>query len=444
MSSEKVEIARSSLVDQDSPEPGVSLSRYVMRNVMRSVELDGERMDHWSLPAAQFSGDVFSAVMTAGDRLTIILADGTGHGLGTALCMMPISDIFYTMASKGFPISIIAKELNQKMERLLPEDRFIRVILTSISWGEKKIEVWNGGAPPSFFLNKAGEFLKFWKSRHLPVGILSTPDFDDSVESYQWENPGQFFIHTDGLTTAKNGKDESFGTERMHRILSDSIPEVRFQNLRTAVIDHIGVWEAGDDLSLISINCDPECLPKTEMKEQISQEKAYAPSAWKLSLHLNETDMKNIDVLPVLLTWFKQVGIDQKDTQRLFLILSELYTNALDHGLLHLDSSLKDTSSGFDEYMDQRGQRMNHLEDAKIDIFLERVSQLEGNLLKIRLEDSGKGFDFTRHIQGFEKGDDENILNLYGKGIELVSRMAQNMHYSNQGNVIELEYVISN
>ncbi len=444
MSPETEQITQLSLMDQKSLDPEVSLSRYVMRNVVRPVKLDGEQLEQWILPAAEFSGDIFAAEMTAGGRLNMILADGSGHGLGTAICMMPITDVFYAMASKGSPIPSIAKELNQKMVQLLPKDRFVTALLASINWASKKVEVWNGGSPAPFFLNKEGEYLKIWKSQHLPLGILSSQDFDDTVESFQWEHPGQFLMFTDGLTTAKNGEDEIFGTERMHQVLLGSSPDERFRDLKTAVIDHISEEEAGDDISLISINCDPELLPKTEKKELQNQEKAYAPSTWKVSLHLNETDMKNIDVLPVMLAWLKQVGIDQKDTQRLFLIISELYTNALDHGLLRLDSSLKSSSSGFDEYLEQRSQRINNLEKGSIEIKLERMLDLEGDIMKIRMEDSGEGFDFIALFRDLEKTDDSDIVNLHGKGMALVYTLTQNMQYFNQGKVIELEYLLSN
>jgi hypothetical protein len=46
--------------------------------------------------------------------------------------------------------------------------------------------------------------------------------------------------------------------------------------------------------------------------------------------------------------------------------LAELYSNALEHGLLHLDSVLKNSAQGFAKYYALRHERLNALEEGYI------------------------------------------------------------------------------
>ena len=50
----------------------------------------------------------------------------------------------------------------------------------------------------------------------------------------------------------------------------------------------------------------------------------------------------------------------------LFTVLAELFNNALDHGILELDSGLKRDVEGFSEYYKQRIERLEKLENGQV------------------------------------------------------------------------------
>lgn len=425
--------------DHKNTERTLSLARHVMGKLVRPVRVDEDLLQHWVLPSADFSGDVVAAAMTAGNRLHVILADGTGHGLSAALCMMPVSEIFYAMTEKGFPIGSIARELNKKMYDLLPRDRFIAATLASIDWPNKTIEIWNGGGPPAFFLSESGQCLNAWKSKFLPIGVLSDKDFEEKVEVFQWNEPGQLFLHSDGLTDARNPQDMLFGTVRMHSTLLEVGCEQRFEHLKKSVMAHAGALVADDDISLVVVHCKLTLCGAMELEQKIPQPSSKGLGSWKLSLHLDEMDIKEVDILPILLTWLKQTGIAQKNCQRMFLILSELYNNAVDHGLLGLDSTLKTSSEGFEGYLNVRNERLLNLSNASIDIHLERIKKLSEDYLYFRIKDSGPGFDFVAHL----KGKVACVTALAGRGIHLVYSLSRRMTYLNSGNEVEVEYLLS-
>ncbi|WP_226993041.1 hypothetical protein [Paraglaciecola polaris] len=72
---------------------------------------------------------------------------------------------------------------------------------------------------------------------------------------------------------------------------------------------------------------------------------------------------------------------------RLFTVISELYNNALAHGVLPLDSELKHSPDGLEEYFVLRTQRLVQLKN--INIKLSLTYEPTERLLKIVVRDSG-------------------------------------------------------
>ena len=56
--------------------------------------------------------------------------------------------------------------------------------------------------------------------------------------------------------------------------------------------------------------------------------------------------------------------------QNLYTVLTELFVNALDHGVLGLSSELKQSAQGFAQYFAERELRLNALETGFIDMSL--------------------------------------------------------------------------
>ena len=58
---------------------------------------------------------------------------------------------------------------------------------------------------------------------------------------------------------------------------------------------------------------------------------------------------------------------------KLFLVLAELVSNAIDHGVLGLDSSIKREPDGFQRYLQQRQERLVALTEASVEVRIAAV-----------------------------------------------------------------------
>jgi anti-sigma regulatory factor (Ser/Thr protein kinase) len=121
------------------------------------------------------------------------------------------------------------------------------------------------------------------------------------------------------------------------------------------------------------------------------------------------------------------------------MILSELFNNALEHGLLELDSNIKTTQEGFETYLSERSLRLQALREGRIDITLERLMLNQRLAIKVYMRDSGKGFD---HVAVTAKADETPQRRLHGRGIMLVKALSHSLQYLGAGNEVVAYYLV--
>ncbi|MCW8900494.1 MAG: fused response regulator/phosphatase [Gammaproteobacteria bacterium] len=217
--------------------------------------LAGKDFHIWHIPATLFSGDLIVANKSSENRLYILHADSTGHGLTAALPLIPVSQTFYQMANKGFSIGNIAKEMNKQLKFIMPINRFVALTLLLVDMESNIIEIWNGGNPPVFITNEKKELVKQFDSRHLALGILPDESFDAKTEFFCCEGNNSVVMYSDGLTEAENSDGQIFNESMLLEILKTEVNAVNLRNnIVDAVSEHLDGGKAHDDMSLIVLN----------------------------------------------------------------------------------------------------------------------------------------------------------------------------------------------
>lgn len=417
------------------------LAQHLLAKIIHNDEINNPLIRHWLLPAANFSGDIIAAAATPGGVLHLILADGTGHGLAAAINAMPVVEVFYGMTEKGFSIASIAQELNRKIKQILPTERFVAATIASIDPSKRAIRIWNGGAPNALFVATDGRILHSWRSTHPPLGILDSEDFDGTTDAYFWHEAGQLMLYSDGVAEAENEAGERFGAEQIEHALTRGGEQQQFDCLKQALERFLGGHPGLDDISLVGVHCPMDFSGDTITPEHDEKEFNYrlAPSEWKLDIRLTSAELKSLDILPLLMSWLAQARLTQKQCRELFLIVTELYNNALDHGILQLDSSLKTLEDGFDRFLTLREERLAALQQASVEIELWRQHREDGEFLALRLKDSGNGFDAARMLQR----DLSALAGLHGRGIALVRSLCADIEYLGNGNEVRALYALT-
>jgi CheY-like chemotaxis protein len=427
---------------REESEEQTRLGAHVMSRLTDAAGLRDQMVHSFNLPAETFSGDLLCAARAPGDVLNVMLADAAGHGLAAALSAMPLTQAFYSMTAKGFPLASIVEELNRKLKAILPADRFVAATLASIDVRNRTVEIWNGGNPDAFFLSTQGEIVMRWPSRHPPLGILPDKLFSGVSETVVFQDPGDLVLSSDGLTEAENKAGAWLGIDGVINLLACAEDtEARFKCLLQGVDAHLQGEPARDDVSCFMVSVPIErrrqfrfTAPKLINQSQFAE--------WRLDLTYSAQELRYIDVVPGVLGLVTQVQALKEHQGGLFLVLSELFNNALDHGLLGLDSATKSWIGGFEIYMQQRIDRLAKLEHGSISLsFL--LHQFESRaVLDISIQDSGPGFDFCKRLTDPSALSEANER-VFGRGIALVNSLCEQVVYSGTGNKVWCRYVVS-
>lgn len=418
------------------------LGAHVMARLTEASELRDSLLHYFNIPAETFSGDLLCAAKAPGDVVNLMLADATGHGLAAALTAMPLTQVFYSMTAKGFPLASIAEELNRKLKGLLPADRFVAATLAAVDIRNQTVEVWNGGNPDAVFLNSSGVVSMNWPSRHPPLGIFPDKIFSGMTETVVFHEPGDLVLCSDGLIEAETPEGTWLGLDGVTALLAkgEHVHSDGFEFLRQGLREHLQAESGRDDISCMVMHVPIErrqqirfAAPEMVNKNQVGD--------WRLDISYSAQELRYIDVVPAVLGFITQVSVLRPHQGAIFLIVSELYNNSLDHGLLGLDSAIKSWIGGFEIYMKHRSERLAGLVDGYIDLSFQLHQNNNQVVLDISIHDSGPGFNYERVIEG-QAAALQDSLKSFGRGIALVRSLCSEVVYSGTGNKVWVRYVL--
>jgi hypothetical protein len=117
---------------------------------------------------------------------------------------------------------------------------------------------------------------------------------------------------------------------------------------------------------------------------------------FSIDITLDASALRHADPVALLLRSVAAVPALHRQRALLGTIVSELYCNALEHGVLKLDSTWKRDAEGFERYVAAREDKLARLQYGWVRIGLSCSYCAQGGIATIRIDDSGAVFDCTR------------------------------------------------
>jgi serine phosphatase RsbU (regulator of sigma subunit) len=228
------------------------------RHVFDQLTLGGDHqlpgVRTWNQAMGSLSGDLIQTARGPEGQAYVFLGDFTGHGLPAALGALPASSVFLAMAAKGLPVETIAVELNRKLYQLLPIGYFCCAVLLELSADRRQLHVWNGGLPPILLRRRGASGYERLRSHSVPLGVLGEREFETEATSLPLHQGDVVYAYTDGLTEAEDLDGEMWGLERLETfLLRDDLPSSKLPALIDAVLEHVNLAPASDDISIVEL-----------------------------------------------------------------------------------------------------------------------------------------------------------------------------------------------
>jgi len=384
-------------------------------------------------PYALFNGDLLLAAYTPSGDMHVLLGDFTGHGLPAAIGAMPLAEVFYGMTAKGYGLTQTLREMNAKLKRILPVDMFCCATLLCLSAQRRAVEVWNGGMPEGYVHEVATGRRTPLMSRHLPLGVLSAEAFDDSTEVWPMALGDRVFLLSDGVLDTADANDQLFGAERLQQVFAaNREPDRLFEDIEQALAAFRG--QARDDVSMVEITLQAG-QPLRAAEPMYADSGQSCPLDWSVSFEFRAQTLRTYNPLPYLLQLLLEIHGLREQSGALYSVMAELYSNALEHGVLGLDSRLKRDAQGFAQYYHQRHERLAQLDSGYVRVHVQVVPTDKGGKLTLRLEDSGQGFDVEQEL-----ARPVDIDRLSGRGLSLVRQLSSAVGWSDGGRSVCVEF----
>ncbi|KTF15516.1 fused response regulator/phosphatase [Pseudoalteromonas sp. H105] len=399
---------------------------HIFNNALENQHDFPDNIDFHLSPASMFNGDMFLVAQSPIGSLYCMLGDFTGHGLAAAVGALPTSKVFYTMVNKGMAVNDIANEINTLLAKLLPGNMFCAATIIELSSSGKSVSAWLGGLPDAYVINQQGKVLKTLESQHMALGILETYEFERELIHFEVDSAMRIVLATDGIIETTNDEEDYFGEDRFIDLLAKK-PCISCDD----IIDHVAHFAQGekqqDDLSIVLFNC-------LQVSQQEVEQESYSPLPFNMSLSLNSTQIKTTDPVLEIVDVLTRISGLRAHRSDIFLLLSEAYNNAVDHGLLGLDSEIKNQEDGFLEFYQQREAALNSLQGAMI--IVDMRYNPENLCLYFTICDSGNGHEVTNN-EGL------SLSREHGRGISLLEEIAEQVTYNASGNQIEMCYKLT-
>lgn len=423
------------LLDRDREEQALAervLSRAVMN---RNVATDRFALVQRS--ASLFNGDLVLTQYLPYGGLRLLVGDFTGHGLAAAIGALPVADIFHAMTRKGVDDGRVLAEINRRLFHLLPPDRFLAACLMTINGRGDELRWWNGGMPSAWLRDAGG--LRELSPHALPLGILPELPALESPRHLPLRGGERLLLMSDGLLEATDREGRQFLDVGLVGILRDwDGGQPLLPTLLAALDAHTAGVEQTDDIAAMELHLSPELLIAPVASSSPPVVCGSLPDrrgGWSWSLELKDERMR---VQPSLEAILRPLGLLEEIGTHLCTletILAELYNNALDHGVLRLDSAIKSTPDGFDAYYRERERRLVTGCYGSVILQLTYEPSDTGGCVRLRVADSGSGFDL-----------DETLAAIYdhsrpwGRGIRLVRELCETVTYRDHGSQVEAIY----
>jgi CheY-like chemotaxis protein/anti-sigma regulatory factor (Ser/Thr protein kinase) len=380
-------------------------------------------------PLALFNGDVLLAARNPAGNMYIFVGDFTGHGLQASIGAMPLAEIFYGMTPKGFGMCDVVREINRKLKDILPIGYFCCATMIDVNFHKGTVEVWAGGLPDAYLYRAQTAKPTRIGSRHLPLGVVSTERFDASTDVYHLAPGDRILMCTDGVLELRNPGGEMYGADRLEVLLGSLPPGApAFERVKAELDQHMGSAGREDDITLVEVTMHA-AADVVAPTPDIDKGNALVAHDWSLVYELKPDSLKHSNPLPILQNVLTEVPALRARSGAIFTVLSELYANALEHGVMGLSSDTKTSANGFSRYYRRRAELLDALDAGFVRFEMRSRSDADGGRLEIRIVDSGSGFD--------AHGAAHSESTYHGRGIPLVRDLADSLVFHGNGNDVK-------
>lgn len=198
------------------------MQRHIMPDPQRLRSFPGYDMYGDTVPVDFVGGDFFDLVdlkrFGIRDRMAVVIADASGHGLSAAMLVRDFNTALFTGIAfeshyAGDTTGLLFHKINRRMFRSSLKNQFISAFYGELQ-ADGRLRYINAGHPPPFIFRENGSFESL-ETGGMVLGAFREPPTEYAVGETYLSSDDLVIAYTDGILEAADHSGEEYGAFRL-------------------------------------------------------------------------------------------------------------------------------------------------------------------------------------------------------------------------------------
>ena len=224
----------------------------------KAPELGGIQLAGRCAPAAHVGGDYYDYFPLGPDAVDLVIADVSGHSVGSALLMTEVRSVLRAQVTQFYASNMFLAALNHLMyEDLTRAEHFISMFYARYDNRSRLLCYSSAGHVPPLLVRQNDAVPLELDAEGMVMGVQQDVSFEEKQVELM---PGDVVLfYTDGIIEAQNADGNFFGKERLTELIvrndRESAAEI-VDDLMSAVQSFVWPTPLQDDISLVILKVD--------------------------------------------------------------------------------------------------------------------------------------------------------------------------------------------
>jgi phosphoserine phosphatase RsbU/P len=236
----------------------LSLAEEVQQNLLpqHAPRVPGLDISGTSLYCDKIGGDYYDYFRLPNNRLGIVVADASGHGVGAAMHMTTVRAFLHSSVRNYQGPAQLLNEVNTYAARDSSQtSRFMSMFFLEVNPADKTLLWVRAGHEPALYFNRTAMNFSELNGKGMALGV----DDQYCYEAFSrtgW-NPGDIIlVGTDGIHETRNEQGDMFGQHRLPQIIREHADQSS-ASIKNAIIESLQNFRKNasqeDDITLVAI-----------------------------------------------------------------------------------------------------------------------------------------------------------------------------------------------
>lgn len=238
----------------------LKIAKMVQKSLLPAIlEQDNDfEIAAFSESADEVGGDYYDTLRIDKHLVSIIVADVSGKGTTAAFHMSQMKGIFHSLAQRNIDPKEFMVQANQALLYCLERGSFISAAYFVINTQTKTVQYARAGHCPVLYYCAESKTSQFLKDKGVALGMVRNRSYANFIQTNTFQYcPGDIMVlYTDGITEAKDVRNEEFGYERLAATIdqtNDKSPAEIQHTLINKLYEFSGTSNINDDYTTMIV-----------------------------------------------------------------------------------------------------------------------------------------------------------------------------------------------